>query len=156
MKVPVTRIFVAVLSVSILTIASCDQDACFEETNAFVKASMYKYSTMMQLAPDSISLNGLTKPDVMLYKKAEDVSTTLMPLDPSEESCSYAIKINGATDTITFNYTSFPHLISKACGYTYYHTLDTLIYFSKHEIDSLGFTNKSITTLDAENIRIYY
>lgn len=156
MRVPATRIFVAVLSVSILTLASCDQEACFEETNAYVKASMYKYSTMKMEAPDSISLNGLTKPDLMLYKKAKDVTTALMPLDPSAETCAYAIKINGVTDTITFIYTSFPHLLSKACGYTYYHTLDALIDFSKNEIDSLEFSNKSITTLDAENIRIYY
>jgi hypothetical protein len=136
--------------------AACDQEACFEETNAFVKASMYKYSTMKILAPDSLSLNGLTKPGVNIYDEAKYVTSTLMPLDPSAESCSYAIRINGVTDTITFIYISFPHLLSKACGYTYYHTLNPSIDFSTNEIDSLGFTNNSITTLDAENIRIYY
>jgi hypothetical protein len=156
MKVRLTNIFFTVLSVLFLTITSCDQEACFEETNAYVKASMYKYSTLTLKAPDSLSLNGLTKPDVKLYNKAEDITTTLIPLDPSAEECSYAIKINGVIDTITLTYTSFPHLISKACGYTYYHALDAAIESSKHEIDSLGFTNNAITTLDAENIRIYY
>lgn len=156
MNIPVPKIFIVVLSGLFLMTAACDQEACFEETNAFLKASMFQYSTLKRLAPDSLSLFGLTKPDVKLYDKAESVTSTLMPLNPSSESCSFSIKINGVTDTITFIYTSYPHLLSKACGYTYYHTLDTAIAISKNEIDSLGFTKNSITTLNEENIRIYY
>jgi|WetSurMetagenome_2_1015567.scaffolds.fasta_scaffold04350_2 hypothetical protein len=156
MNIPIPKISVLLLSGLFLITTSCDQEACFEETNAFLKASMYNYSTLKIKAPDSLSLFGLTKPEVKIYDKAKNITSTLMPLDCSKESCSYVIKINGVNDTITFIYTSSPHLISKSCGYTYYHTLNTAIDFSTNEIDSLGFTNNSITTFDAENIRIYY
>lgn len=156
MNIPFSKIFIGVVAGLFLITTACDQEACFEETNAYVKASMYRYLTGKLAAPDSISLYGVNKPGSKLYNKAKSVTRTLFPLDPTAETCSFAIKINGVTDTITFNYTSFPHLISKACGYTYYHTLNTSIDFSTNEIDSLGFSNNSITTLDAENIRIYY
>ena len=108
---------------ALLMIVSCTPGSCFEETNAYLKASFH--STGKLKAPDSLTLNGLGK-DTARYKKAVKVQPALIPLNPSEENCGFVIRINGITDTISFQYTTFVHLISKECGYTYYHYLDTV------------------------------
>ena len=53
---------------------------------------------------------------------------------PQQIPATFVIKINGVTDTIEFQYSSYPHLISKECGYTFYHHLDTVTNFTKHII----------------------
>jgi hypothetical protein len=134
---------------------SCSPEACFEETNSFLKASFYNDSTKKQLAPDSVTLTGLNQPANKIYDRAAGVQPALFPLDASAGSCTFEIRINGVTDTIQFSYTSFPHLVSKECGYTFYHNLDTFSY-SKNAIDYIYRSSNSITTANEENIRIFY
>ena len=134
---------------------SCSPEACFEETNSFLKASFYSNSTKKQLAPDSITLTGVNQPANKIYDKAKGVQPALFPLDASAGGCTFRIWINGVTDTIQFRYTSFPHLISKECGYTFYHSLDTFFY-SMNAIDYIYKSSTSITTANEENIRIFY
>jgi len=149
-------IFILTLMVVLpLLNGSCSPEACFEETNAFLKASLYLNETTKMKAPDSLTLYGLNNPSVRIYDKASKVQPALFPLNPSAESCTFVIKINGVTDTIQFVYSSYPHLISKECGYTFYHDLDTF-YYSKNAIEYIYLGNKSITTLNEENLRIFY
>ncbi|MBN2864060.1 MAG: hypothetical protein JXN62_12915, partial [Bacteroidales bacterium] len=84
---------------------------------------MYENTADKIIAPDSITLYGSDLNSDTIYNKKTNVVKVLFPLNPATESCSFIIRINGITDTITFEYTSYPHLISKACGYTYYFTI---------------------------------
>jgi hypothetical protein len=137
----------------ILFLSSCTTGSCFEETECFVKASFYKNTT--RTTPDSLTLYGLNK-DSIIYKRAS-VQPALIPLNSSADSCTFVITINGVTDTIEFIYTNYPHLISKECGYTFYHHLDTIIPLTQfHSIKGIEYSNKTITNLNAENIRIFY
>lgn len=138
-----------------MIIISCSPDSCFEDTEATVKASMYENTADKLIAPDSITLYGSDLGSDTIYNKKTNVVKVLFPLNPVAESCSFIIRINGITDTITFEYTSYPHLISKACGYTYYFTIQKPKTTS-NIIKKVTVTKNTITTMNEENIRIYY
>ncbi len=135
---------------------TCTPLTCFEDTESFVKASLFKYTTLLRQAPDSITLFGAGNENVFLYKKAIKVQPVLFALNPSANTCKYIIKINKITDTITFSYTGYLHLISKECGYTYFYTLSEKPVFTTNTIDSVAVSKGDITNLNEENIQIYY
>jgi len=154
MKRPVPFFLALIVAYFSAIIVSCTPGACFEETNAFLKASFYLDSSKEQVAPDSISLSGLGQTD-KIYNKAAGVQPALFPLNASTGSSTFIIRINGVYDTIEFSYSNFPHLISKECGYSVFHTLETPV-FSQNNIDTILIMNRNITTINEENIRIFY
>jgi hypothetical protein len=139
----------------ILFLSSCTPESCFEETNSFVKATMYLNTAGKSVAPDSLTLYGLNRDTLKIYNKDTGVSKVLMPLNASTESCTFVIKINGIYDTISFGYTSYPYLLSKECGYTFYHKFN-IPFYTKHIIDTIMIRNSTATTINEENIRIFY
>lgn len=145
-----------IISGFIPLLPSCTPGSCFEETESYLKASFYSGDEIKKLtAPDSITIYGLNYTN-KVYNKATRVEHALIPLNASTPECTFIIKINGTTDTIKFTYTSYPHLISKECGYTFYHQLDTVRDYSKHIIKDIYTGNQTITTLNVENIRIFF
>lgn len=138
-----------------LLMVSCTPGTCLEETESYLKASFYNNDTKIPGAPDTLSVYGLNM-DSVLYDKSTKVSKALFPLNASAEKCSFIININGITDTIEFRYSSYPHLISRECGYTFYHHLDTMPEYTKHAIKDIYTGNETITNLNVENIRIFY
>ncbi|MCX6255092.1 MAG: DUF6452 family protein [Bacteroidia bacterium] len=152
--IPGIQIFI--LSGLILFSFSCTPQSCFEETESFLKASFYDDVTKKILAPDSLTMYGLNMETNKLYNKTSKVQPALIPLNASAGNCIYIIRINGITDTIEFNYSSFPHLVSKECGYTFYHYLDTDRIFTKNAIHDIIISSRSITTINVENIQIFY
>ena len=144
----------AVMGYALLLTVSCTPGSCFEETNAYVKASFHLYSNRKMTAPDSLTLYGIGN-DSVRYKKALRVQPAFIPLNASEEKCRFVIRINGITDTISFSYSTFVHLISKECGYTYYHNLDS-VNSTLHNIDSIHINQRIVTNLNGTNITIYY
>ena len=133
---------------------SCLDISCIDETKAYVKASFYSYSTSQPVIPDNLTLSGLNM-DSLIYKNEKITPPLLFPLNDSIGKSAFVIKINGISDTIEFRYWSYPHLVSKECGYSIFHTIDTM-FFTKHGIDSLSLKNENITTSNVENISIYY
>jgi len=144
------------LPVILLFIVSCTQGSCFEETESYLKASFYDNETKKLTAPDSVTLYGLNIDTTWLYTKTTGVNTALIPLNASSESSVFIIKINGVTDTIEFRYNSYPHLISKECGYTFYHQLDSEPRHTFNAIIDIYAGSKTITNENGENIRIFY
>lgn len=133
---------------------ACTPGSCLEETDASVKTFFYLESTGKLTAPDSLTLYG-TGIDSIKYKKALRIQPAIIPMNPSTDNCSFVIRINGVSDTISFFYSSYPHLISKECGYTYYHYLDS-VFTTRHIIDTIIIKLRSVTTLNEPNIFIYY
>lgn len=146
-----------IISGLILFLLSCTPEACFEETDSSVKAIFCLKTTKKRLAPDSLTVYGLNMELNMLYNNVKSPAMALLPLNIATGNCSYIININGKSDTIEFHYNSYPHIISKECGYTFYHNLnaDSLIY-SRNIIDSIGIVKEIVTNKNEENIRIYY
>lgn len=134
---------------------SCTPESCIGETTSFVHVTFYNASTNKLKAPDSITVFGIGRDTARLYSKALNTSSINLPLDASSESCRFIIKINNVTDSVKFIYSSYPHLISKECGITFFYKLDSL-RAGGSAIDTILIFNKNITTFNGENIRIIY
>ena len=91
----------------------------------------------------------------MIYDNKKLIPPALIPLNDTTDYSTLIININGVADTVKFIYLSYPHLISKECGYSMFHTIDSVL-FTKYIIDSISLIEENITTINAENIRIYY
>lgn len=146
-----------IISGLILLLLSCSPESCFEETDSSLKVIFCLKTTGKRQAPDSLSVYGLNMELNMIYNKAKGTTIALLPLNIATGNCKYIMDINGKKDTIELHYTSYPHIISKECGYTFYHNLysDSLFY-TLHEIDSIKIVKNTVTNINEENIRIYY
>ncbi len=144
-----------ILAALTLAATACTPGSCFEETNAYMKANFFLSETGKSAAPDSITLYGLGAGYLPIYNKSSGVVTALIPLNAAEDYSGFAIKINGVSDTLKAWYSSFPHLVSKECGYTYFHVLDSVIS-TNNIIDDIIIRNRNVTTFKEENIRIFY
>ena len=151
------KLYVILAGLSVL-LYSCTPQSCFEPTESFLNASLYlnANTTGKLLAPDSLTVYGTGLSTNKLYNSAKSVTIVKFPLNSSASYCTFFVKINGVTDTLKFKYTSYPHLISKECGYTFYHNLYDSLAYSRNIIDSIFIRNNNITTLNEENIRIFY
>ena len=143
-----------IISAFSLLLSSCLEVSCIDETEAFVKAGFYSYSTKEPAVPDSITLYGLNMPS-KIYDKVKLTPPALIPLIDSSGISKFVIRINGISDTIEFQYWNYPHLVSKECGYSIFHTVDTM-FFTKNAIDSIAKRDNNITTGNVENISIFY
>jgi hypothetical protein len=153
MKKPGHLFFALLITVCSIVIISCTPGACFEETNAYLKATFYSNTSKEKKTPETLTLFGSNKTDT-IYNNKSGVQPALLPLDASSGSCTFIIRINNLTDTMHLLYSSYPHLISKECGYTFYHRLDTA--YTTGNIFYIYKSSNNITTANEENIRIFY
>jgi hypothetical protein len=144
-----------ILSGLFLMLFSCTPESCFEETTSFLNASFYKAGSDTPTIADSLTIYGIGKETTKLYDKALKISKIKLPLNASSESSGFVIRINDITDTLTLTYSSYPHLISRECGITFYYILKSYTV-SGSAVDTIIFRNNNITTLNEENIRIFY
>jgi len=147
-------LFSLVLILIVSASDSCTPETCLENTLSGVNAVFFSTSEGKIMAPDSVTLYGIGRVTDKIYSKTARLETIHIPLDAGTTSCSFVIKINDFTDTLTFNYISYPHLVSKECGFTYFHRLDEVV--NKSENIDIALLNGTITTSNEENIRIYY
>ena len=150
-----TGILLLILAFLSLYLSSCTAGSCFDETESRVKGTFYSMETGKTLPPDSVTLYGVNMDTLEIYDKFPNLSSVEFPLYAAEQECKLVIRINGINDTVEFAYNSYPHLLSKECGYTFFFTLDTVIY-SMNIIDSISVEKETITTFNEENLRIFY
>jgi len=157
MRKLIPRNLIIIISGLTLFLLSCSPEACFEATDSSLKAVLWLKAGGKRQAPDSLTVYGLNMESNKLYNKTKNTVTALLPLNTATGNCTYIIIINDITDTIELRYSSFPHLISKECGYTYYHNLysDSLVY-TTNAIDAIEIIKNTVTTINEENIRILY
>jgi len=138
-----------------LYLNSCSAGSCFDETESKVKATFYSAETGNTLAPDSVTLYGVNMDTLKLYDSTTVLKIAEFPLYAAEHASRFVLIINGVNDTLEFSYSSYPHLLSKECGYTFFYTLNSVIH-SVNIIDSISIEKKTITTFNEENLRIFY
>jgi len=143
------------ISGSFLTLISCSQDTCLEDTTPLLVATFYQTGSDIIRTADSITIYGIGKEDDKIYNSAKGISLIELPLDASTEGCGFVMKINTVTDTVRFTYTNYPHIISRACGIVFFHNL-TSYKVSGSKVDTIIFRNSNITSSNEENIRIFY
>ena len=144
------------ISLFVMFIFSCTPLKCMEETEAYLNISFYYTSTNKPLTPDSVIIFGLNRESDTISTKTKDLTMAQIPLNNAADNSEFIVIYHGISDTVKFIYSSFPHLISKECGYTYYHTLDTTRIFTLNAIKNMKVWNGNITNLNEENIRISY
>ena len=133
-----------------LVLISCSGDECLEDTRVNMRVSFYNYEDKTKSSPESVTLYGIDNEEAIKV-----TSPALFPLKNSDTETGFIITINGTTDTIWFLHSNSLHFISKECGYTMYHSIDT-VYFTTNEIDSISLINKDITLRKTEHVEIYY
>ena len=134
---------------------SCTPESCIDDTESFLEAKFFSRSTLNQQTPDSLTVYGYGRDTAKIYSASRLINIASLPLNPSAQSTVFVFIINGITDTISFYHYSYPHLISRECGYSYNHTLDSLKH-TNNNIDSVWVKNNLITTTNEENIHIFY
>ena len=156
MKYNLNKLFLqTILLVFLVQLFSCTAGSCFDETESRIKATFYSMETGKALAPDSVTLYGINMDTLKIYDKSVNLKSAEFPLYAAGTDCTFVIRINGINDTLEFSYTSYTHLLSKECGYTFFFNLDTTIH-SINIIDSISFEKKTITTFNEENLRIFF
>ncbi|MGE5418982.1 MAG: DUF6452 family protein [Chloroflexota bacterium] len=157
MKKHSTRYIFILLAGIVAFFASCTPESCLDETESFLKASFYSYTSKNVQIPDSLTVYGLGRDTSKIYAAVPAIKIARLPLNPANSFSDFVVRINGVSDTLMIRHYSYPHLISKECGYTYYHNIypDSLV-FTRNTIVSVEIRNRIITTLDDENIRIFY
>jgi len=138
----------------LILLTSCLDVECVQETRAYMKVSFYNYETKTVASPDNLSLYGANN-TIKIYDNQKITLPALIPLKDSDNESEFIIEINGTEDTIRFVHSSFLNFISKECGYSMWHTIDT-VYFTTNEIDSISLINKEITLKNANNVAIFY
>jgi hypothetical protein len=143
------------LHLLILTVllGSCSAGTCFDETEARSKATFYSMETKKALSPDTLTIFATGRDTI--YKKAIKQKNAEFPLFAEDTVCQFIVIINGVSDTMKYRYSSSTHLLSKECGFTFFFRLDT-VTFTKNTLDSVSVLKKTVTTLNEENIRIFF
>lgn len=136
---------------------SCTPESCLEETQTYVKATFYTNDGTGKIkAPDTLTIYGVGRENKLIYNKVTQTSSVLLPLDASSESCDFIFIINNKRETVSFKYTSYPHFVSKECGYTYFNKLDSVMPGTFNIIDAIYLDNKNVIIPNEDNIRIFY
>lgn len=151
----IKRLFLVLYAVIFASLTSCTPGSCFEKTDSLLDASFYDNATNKAIAPDSLTVFGLGVDTNKIYSASKSIKKASLPLNSASGNSVFIMKINKLTDTISVFYSSYPHLISKECGYTYYHHIDS-VFHSRNIIVSIFINQRTVTNLDEENLRIYY
>lgn len=147
-------LYIAIIIAGIL-LPACTPEGCLEETESFLKAAFYSSATGTPVRPDSITVYGNGMESMKIYSGHRQISIARFPLNPSSGSSDFVLKINTGTDILSVTYSSYVHLISKECGYSFNHIIES-ISTSNNLIDSVRVINPQITNENLENIRIYF
>ena len=151
----VSLLAVVLVAVAALAWSGCTPESCYEETKSGVKGGFYETGSGLNIAADSLTVYGVGMETDLIYQNVKDRKDLVLSLDPALQSCSFVVIINSVADTVTFNYTSFPHLVSKECGYAFFHTI-TSHSSTNNLIDTVLLRNPNIKIPYEENIRIFF
>lgn len=143
---------------------SCNTSGCMDNQSALPLAGFYSSSTGSAVTLDSIGIAGIGAPnDSMLVIPGEAVSQVYLPLRSTEASTQYCFTYRGEgltdnpelNDTLTFVYTSTPYFAGEECGASYRYNISRFIH-TRHMIDSIALTDREVTNVDREIIKIYF
>lgn len=106
--------------------------------------------------PPAMTVLGIGQTGSFYYKSGGRPAIRL-PLNQNADSTVFYIQPDSLSkgDTLVVLYERKLHFVSAGCGFATYFTLDTIRY-TRHSIDSLAIPVKTITTTDANNVKIYY
>lgn len=144
-------------------LSACNTSGCTDNLNSIPLAGFYSTSTLEPITLDSIGIGGVDAPnDSMLVTPGTQVSQVYLPLRSTSASTSFYFAYRGEgidrpefNDTLTMVYSSWPYFNSEECGASYRYTISRLDH-TAHLIDSVALTDREVTNIDHEIIKIYF
>lgn len=151
------RLAIIILILSGMT--SCENySSCSGTTATSLGIGFYqvKDSVESDSIPPAVTVVGIGRAG-NFYTKSAGRSFIRLPLNQTADSTAFYIQPDSLSqgDTLVVQYQTKLHFVSAGCGFATYFTLDTIRY-TRHNIDSLAIPVKTITTTDANNVKIYY
>jgi len=143
--------------VLLLVAAGCQYaPKCLEPYNVLLHARFVTQDGSRE--KDTLLVNadiyGIGREDTLLTSGKESFSKIDFPMDPNRDSCRFAFRYNGLTDTLLFLYDRSVRLLSYECGFIMeYGNLQ--VEYTMHQIDSVAVTDSLVSNTDDENIKIY-
>lgn len=150
----------SLLLITYLFLVGCKDEysICNESKNVLLQTNLYTHNNGVEqpFAASSFSLSVLYNPQP-IYNNITNLSSFLLPLNPTMDSVVYQIKTsNTATaDTFSILYSTNNIQLSAPCGSLNVHRI-LRVSSTHNSIDSIQIKNADITNLQKENIKIYY
>ncbi len=148
---------VLLLVATLLCLAGCSSDGCFDNGSAVPLAGFYSATTGSGVTIDSLTVQGVGAPGDSCLALKESVSQLYLPLRSTTSTTQFSLDYNAATvapDTITFHYTPVPTFVSRDCGAMFFYDIASVDY-TTHLIDSVAVLYPTITNQDRVSIKIY-
>jgi hypothetical protein len=139
----------------VLLLASCAEQACYDNTDPMMNALLLESGTGVQANAESLVVTAITATDTIEFVDAKSVSSFSLPLDPGNDVSTFYIVLDGIADTAVIIYTRHPHLVSAECGYTFVSEL-TGLRTTHNIIDTLIIENKSVNLNGKRNLHLFY
>lgn len=139
---------------------SCSDNSCFDNGNCLPLARFYMSGSEKNVTISDVTLKGVGAPNDSAISKNKSMNEAFLPLRATMNSTQWVIEVaitNGSTvsDTITLDYKSTPYFASAECGAMFSFELSNVVT-THHIIDSVAITQKNVTNVKAENLRIYF
>ena len=139
----------------LLFAGGCNLDRPCEESTRFpVKTGFYKYQdhilkdTLLQ----NLTIYALSRPDSFITEM-DTLQAVDFPLSPFSDTTLILFRLDTVSDTLSFYYDRQLMLLSKACGFVMFFTLND-IQATHHFIDSLSLTDRSLDANKKEHLQI--
>lgn len=143
-------------------LAGCNTSGCTDNRNSLPLAGLYT-DKGEQASFTALSVGGIGAPDdSLLVSPAETVSRVYLPLRSTASSTSFFFSFDISpdsiplvvSDTLTLDYTSTPYFNGEECGASYRYNI-TAMRHTRHIIDSVALTDREVTNVDREIMKIF-
>ncbi len=142
---------------------SCSEDSdCSMTARPFMVSYIYKYGANKSiLLPDtlkSLTVKAL-ETDSILLNKGEFVHTFDSPLRYTKDTTALVLEYSEEVkdnDTIWISHKNTSFFVSIECGYQMRQSIEKVIGYTKHTLDSVSLRNNEANNYGRENIKIIY
>lgn len=147
------------LLLGVLLFTACEESACDTSTRTAVQLKFYSWTTD-SLPKDTVihvdieGIYGIGREDSVLFEGAL-VSFVTLPLPLQSDSCQFVLEFPTQTDTLTLTFDRQLRYVSKGCGFVTWYTIRDAVA-TGNAIRSVSIKEPSVTTSNAENIKLYF
>jgi len=142
-----------------LLLSACEESACDTSTRTAVQLKFYTRTTD-SIPKDTVinrdleGIYGIGREDSVLFEGATATFVTL-PLPLEGDSCQFVLEFPTRQDTLTLRFDRQLRYVSRGCGFVTWFTIKEAVS-TRNEIRNVVIKEPSVTTSNAENIKLYF